>query len=280
MKLKDIDLCVFISSKDRYGRFDDYKITINQLIELGGDKLFKNKFLSLKVFQNDIENIKNIIVFFSKLGFEITIIEDNKNITTNDRYSNRQKFISSISKDISEFFLRNQAKFSEYVFLVEDDSPIIIKNNTLEYYLNKSVENLDNDKNLEGIHFLRLSHNEIPVSPEEWFIRHQIEIPDLSNEIYTGKYWYNFQPRVNRSLDVLHVSQIIKSEWENYFQFLHPEDAFDKAFQIYNPYIKNYAFSPNYTYSIHLGGNPLEHKETLNAEPEIINLYKELNINI
>jgi hypothetical protein len=274
--MSDIDLCVFISSKNRYGRYDDYKITIRHLFNNNEDKIFKNKFLSLKIFENDLDNANNIINFFSGYGFQIFIIKDNHNIQDDDRYINRQKFIGGIAHDICSFFIENSSKLSKYVFVLEDDSPIIIKQHSLDFYIEKSISELENDPNLEGIHFLRLSHNEIPTDPVEWFIRHEIEVPDLSQEIYKGRYWYNFQPRVNKTEDLINICRIIKSKWEEYFKFLHPEDAFDKAYKIYNKNIKIYAFSPSYAYSIHLGAEPYAHQAVINSELDIYNLYKNI----
>ena len=208
--MSNVDLCVFISSKDRYGRYDDYKATIRQLFKSNVNKIFNRKFLSLKVFENDQENAKNIINFFSEYGFEIFIIKDMLNITDNDRYQNRQKFIGGIAHDICSFFIENGDKLSKYVFVLEDDSPIIIKEHSLDFYVEKSILELENDPDLEAIRFLRLSHNEIPTSPINWFIRHEMEVPNLSELIYKGKYWYSFQPRVNKTETLLNVCRIIK----------------------------------------------------------------------
>lgn len=274
--MSNTDLCVFISSKDRYNRYDDYKVTIRHLFKNDIDTIFNRKFLSLKVFQNDNENSNNIINFFSQYGFEIFIIKDNLNIQDNDRYLNRKKFIGGIANDISSFFIENSSKLSKYVFVLEDDSPLIIKQHSLDFYIKRSISELESNSNLEGIHFLRLSHNEIPTNPIEWFIRHEIEVPDLSQEIYKGKYWYNFQPRVNKTEDIVNVCKIIKNRWEDYFKFLHPEDAFDKAYKIYNQFSETYAFSPLYAYSIHLGSQPDTHKAVINSEVDIYNLYKDI----
>jgi hypothetical protein len=255
---QNIDLCVFISSKDRYGRTEDYKATILSLLKLGKN-IFKQKFLSLKIFKDDIKKAENIIKFFSNLDFKITIFEDHSDITNEDRYL-------------------NQNKFSKYIFVLEDDSPIIIKKNTFNYYLNKSIELLESNKDIEGIHFLRLSYNETPVLPNDWFLLHKKSIPDQSDEIYTD-YWYNFQPRVNKTSDLLNVCNLIKDKWENYFKFLHPEDAFDKAYKQYNPESKSYAFSPYHAYSIHLGADPRNHQLILESEKEIKDIYLKNKLN-
>lgn len=268
----DIDLCVFISSKNRYGRYNDYKITIKHLFNICKNKQFKNKFLSLKIFKEDIENANNIINFFSNLGFKIYIINDDRDITSDDRYNNRQKFIGGITKDICNFFLNHNDKLSEYVFILEDDSPIIIKKYSLNYFLNKSIQELKNNNDLEGIHFLRLSYNEMPISPENWFFFHKQNILD-QQEIIKTDYWYNFQPRVNRTKDIINICNIIQNKWDEYFQFLHPEDAFDKAYNLYNSNIRYYAFSPFFTYSIHLGADPYYHEKIVNSETIIKNLY-------
>ena len=136
---QDIDLCVFISSKDRHSRTEDYKATILSLLKLS-ENSFKQKFLSIKIFKDDFKNAQNIIEFFTNLDFKITIFEDNSNVGNEDRYLNRNKFIGGIAHDIYSFFLQNQNQFSKYVFVLEDDSPIIIKKNTFQYYLNKSID--------------------------------------------------------------------------------------------------------------------------------------------
>jgi len=46
---KDIDLCVFISSKDRYGRTNDYKVTVTSFLEIAGQS-FKEKYVNIKAF--------------------------------------------------------------------------------------------------------------------------------------------------------------------------------------------------------------------------------------
>jgi hypothetical protein len=273
---EDVDLCVFISSKDRYGRTEDYKATILSLLKLS-ENSFKKRFLSIKIFKDDIESAQNIIKFFNDLNFNITIFEDT-NISNEDRYLNRNKFIGGIAHDIYSFFLQNQNQFSKYVFVVEDDSPIIIKKNTFQHYLNKSIDLLESNKNIEGVHFLRLSYNEIPVLPDDWFLLHKKPIPDQSDEIYTD-YWYNFQPRVNKTSDLLAVCNLIKNHWENYFKFLHPEDAFDKAYKRYNPESKSYAFSPYNAYSIHLGADPRCHDLILQSEKEIKDIYIKNKLN-
>lgn len=274
---QDIDLCVFISSKDRCNRTEDYKATILSLLKLSKNS-FKQKFLSIKIFKDDLENAQNIIKFFTNLNFNITIFKDNSDVSNEDRYLNRNKFIGGIAQDIYSFFLQNKNQFSKYVFVLEDDSPIIIKKNTFQHYLNKSFDLLESNKNIEGIHFLRLSYNEIPVSPDDWFLLHKKPIPDRSDEIYTD-YWYNFQPRVNKTSDLLEVCNLMKNNWENYFKFLHPEDAFDKAYKQYNPESKSYAFSPYDAYSIHLGSDPRCHELTLNSEKEIKDIYIKNRLN-
>ena len=275
--IKQIDLCVFISSKPRFGRFEDYKATILSLLQME-DGAFKQKFLSLKIFKDDIENANNIIEFFTTLGFEIFIIEDVHNINNEDRYSNRNKFIGGIAQDICSFFTQNQHKFSKYVFVLEDDSPVIIKKNLFKNYINKSIDILKSDNNIEGIHFLRLSYNEIPCTADDWFLLHKKQIPSQSVEIITD-YWYNFQPRINIASDLIKVCNIIQLNWDNYFKFLHPEDAFDKAYKTYNSQSKSYAFSPRDAYSIHLGADSRCHELILNSEKEIKDIYIKNKLN-
>ena len=123
-----------------------------------------------------------------------------------------------------------------------------------------------------------MSYNEVPVLPDDWFLLHQKPMADQLDEIYTD-YWYNFQPRVNRTSDLIEVCNLMKNNWENYFKFLHPEDAFDKAYKQYNPESKSYAFSPYNAYSIHLGADPRCHELTLNSEKEIQNIYLKNKLN-
>jgi hypothetical protein len=266
---KDLDLCVFISSKDRYGRTEDYKITITSFLEQAGDS-FNNKYVNIKVFNGDEKNALNIESFFKNLDFKINIIKDEIGILNSDRYDNRQKFISGITADISNFFLKYQNTLSKYVFILEDDSPIVLKKYNFQYYENKSKILLQSDEDIEAIHFLRLSCNEIPCSPLEWFIYHNIE--DLKNEEIITEYWYNFQPRICRTDTLIKVCLQINQNWD-FYKSLHTEDAFDKAYKQYNKNIRYYAFSPYNAYSIHLGLDTNLHKLVLESEPEINSKY-------
>jgi len=270
---KDLDLCVFISSKDRYGRTEDYKITIASFLEQAGDS-FNNKYVNIKVFKGDEKNALNIESFFKNLDFKINIIKDEIGILNSDRYDNRQKFISGITADISNFFLKYQNTLSKYVFILEDDSPIVLKKYNFQYYENKSKILLQSDEDIEAIHFLRLSCNEIPCSPLEWFIYHNIE--NLKNEEIITEYWYNFQPRICRTDTLINVCLLINQNW-NFYKNLHTEDAFDKAYKQYNKNIRYYAFSPYNAYSIHLGLDNNLHKLVIESEPEINSKYNSLN---
>jgi len=270
---KDLDLCVFISSKDRHGRTKDYKITITSFLKQAGDS-FNNKYVNIKVFDGDEKNALNIESFFKNLNFKINIIKDEIGILNSDRYDNRQKFISGITADISNFFLKYQNDLSKYVFILEDDSPIILKKYNFQYYENKSKTLLQSDEDIEAIHFLRLSCNEIPCSPLEWFIYHKIE--NLKNEEIITEYWYNFQPRICRTDTLINVCLLINQNW-NFYKNLHTEDAFDKAYKQYNKNIRYYAFSPYNAHSIHLGLDNNLHKLVIESEPEINSKYKSLN---
>jgi hypothetical protein len=269
---REIDLCVFISSKNRFLRTSDYKVTIKSFAKLIDLNLFKNKFVNIKIFKGDEENADDIINFFKKYNFIINIIEDDLNITNTDRYENRAKFISSISKDLATFFLQNKNNFSEYLFILEDDSPIIIKNGKLTDFINTSFKELENDKDIEAIHFLRLSHNNIPTSVEEWFVKHNLEILPESEKFLKIGYWYNFQPRVVRKKDIIETSSIVIDNWETY-QYMHPEEVYSNAYKKLNYNIKFHAFSPRDGYSIDLGTEPNFHFQTLNSEPEILYTY-------
>jgi len=268
---KDLDLCVFIATKSRHGRTSDYKVTIRHLDKLINLKTFRKRFVNIKAFQGDEENLKDIVYYFEKNHFTINVVEDELNISEKDRYENRNKFISGITKDIGDFFIRNNQELSEYVFILEDDSPIIIKNGQLKDYINQSFTALENDHDLEGIHFLRLSHGEVPRSVEDWYKLHEIDRISDSEPILK-RYWYNFQPRVARKKDILEAYKIIINDWSLY-KDMHPELAYADAFKKYNKNTKSYAFSPINAYSIHLGADPIYHFLTLQSEPDILYTY-------
>jgi hypothetical protein len=260
-----------MATKSRHGRTSDYKVTIKHLDRLIDLKTFRRRFVNIKFFQGDEENLKDIIYYFENNNFTINVVKDELNMSEHDRHQNRNKFISGITKDIGEFFIRNENELSKYVFILEDDSPILIKNGNLKDYINQSFVELEKDKDLEGIHFLRLSHGEIPRTVDEWYRLHEIEkIPD--SEPILKKYWYNFQPRVARKEDLIKVYNIIVNNWQLY-KDMHPEIAYADAFKKYNKETKSYAFSPINAYSIHLGAEPIYHLLTLQSEPDILYTY-------
>lgn len=239
-----------------------YKSTIPHLIKQCGGNLkniFKNNILSLKVFHGDDERAKEYIEYFKNLNFEIIIHKNedpsitDETIENMDLPANRNKYmIGSFLYDLKTTFTLLSNFNEDFTFLYVDDEPIIIESSkSLLDYINQSKEMLNKEKDLVSINFVRNIWGEKKLTPKAYY---KISKTQVRDGLLKDGYWFNFQPGVRRTKDLIESAKIINDNWNNYFINLDPETGLCQAIEAYKGFkIKYYGFPLEECYSMHLG---------------------------
>jgi len=271
-----IDLVFFLSTKSRYGRTNDYKVTLTSFFNLVQPSFFAQRFLNLKVFKDDDKQEEEIKRFFGQFDFKINTIYDLRKGTDIDRDAQRNELIiGTILDDIASFFVQYEPVLNDHVFLLEDDSPVVFNPiqsvwQQLSHMIDHSYRSLEENVNLQSIHFARKSLFGKPSTTEEWLAYHKFEVD--SDGLIKNNYFYNFQPRLCRTSDLTKACSLIRGQW-HLFKHHHPEEGLKVALLNYNPNATWWAFNPEDAYSVHLGEEPAIHKQVLESEPELAKLY-------
>ena len=266
------DLCIFVSTKPRWGRLD-YKITIDSFFEQAIGFPFENIYVNLKTFAGDEETADEIKAFCRETmidGRNPVIINEIKGgkMDEADRDNNRALFIGEILHDICSFVLKYKDRLSPYLFFLEDDSPIVCKTPFGRLAVN-ALGALDCNRNLASVHFPRLSLNYQPCSPSEYYAYHKFK--RWGGYIRDG-YFFNFQPRFLKKSDLLSACEAVAMNWP-FFASAHPEDGIWAGYKIVNPDVEFWALAPETAYSIHLGEEPKYHDLVLQSEPWLQKCY-------
>lgn len=241
MSKLNIDLVWFQTTAGHAGIHDLYKFTLLNLKNNIDLNIFNNRFFSLKIFNNDDANdIVNCFPEFKHFLWHKPDARIDNNSPIND-YS--YYLLTNYLHDIYRVYLNiANLPHSKYIYLIEDDSPEIINSNSLEYFLSKSIERLEADKDLFSVHFRR-----------EGELKENRNLSVWNNELYIEDiYEYNFQNQIFRTDEMIKAAMIIKDNYEQLYK-IHTETAARLAIQSVNPSYRFGMFNPKYCHSIHTG---------------------------
>lgn len=240
----NLDLVFFMTNLGHHGRYDLHKYTLNNL-KRNSDNLqsFSNLFLSIKDFSKG-ESVNEILKDF--YGFNVFINKNNDpNIQKDAPYNNYGYYLlNNYLADIANCYLRLKSfTHSKYIYLVEDDSPEILKNIKFSDFVSRAIEKLESDRNIFSVHLKR-------------------EHLESANQVYTSelhdffldsdKNDYNFQNQIFRADDMIKVAEIIASNY-NTLSSIHTERAVRTAIHTLNPEFRFVYTHPVYAYSTHIG---------------------------
>lgn len=238
--MSKLNFLFFMTTKGHFGRKDLYRTTINNFNRLAKIEDF-DKFLSIKIFTGDQEEARKIIQEINYTTFPW--FNPDKKITDESPYKDYAYYLlGNYLADIANVYSQKVLLNNEYTFLCEDDSPLIINNYNLEYYITKAISELEKDKNLFSVHFQRIG-----IFKEDSDYK-KINI----NSEFTPSHDYNFQNQVFRTKEMFEVANIIKANWE-ILRNVHTERAVKLAIDARNPKSKHISFNPFNTHSIHIG---------------------------
>lgn len=275
-----INLLVTCSSKQRYDRPTESLITLPKLIDDINLACFDNKFLSIKMFEDSKQNGKAIVDNFAKYGIGAYIHENKRqNPGSHENGEQYATYITgSILNDLCLVFQDERFLQCHYTFIIEDDSPIILKKGKLKDLVQRAIDEMETKKDLHSVHFLRKSIYGKPVSIENYFKFHNIMTRE---DGLVNNYYFNFQPRICKTMDLYFAAKTVQTFWAEYFSNAHPEEGFEKGIKVRylldNLTPKYLAFDPEIAYSVHLGEEDRHHNEVVKSEPDIQKYYARLN---
>ncbi len=243
---KSVNLVWFQTTAGHHGRKSLYLNTLNSLkrsISLG---FFKYKFLSLKVFNNDnYEEILNNFESFEKFLW----LNNDKRINDESTFKDYPYYLlNNYLADICNFYLYlSKEKYAEYTYLVEDDSPAIINQGSLEDFISTAIDELEKDSNLFCVRLkreLEFKENlDLSKYPDDKFIERSTD--------------NNFQNQVFRTEDMIKAAKIISANYES-LRPIHTETAVRMALSRVNKDFSFLVLNPKICHSIHTGTSDAE----------------------
>jgi hypothetical protein len=255
MSNSNINLVWFQTTAGHHGKKDLYKHTLNRLKkDVYNLNFFDRRFLSLKVFNND--DYTKILGDFSDFT---PFLWHKKDLRINDEspykdygYYLLSNYLSDIACCYKE--IKKEGNYSKYTYLVEDDSPEILNNNNLQFYIEKAIEKLESNPDIFSVHMRR----EGRLASDPLYLSEKYEVDGL---FIKQDHDYNFQNQVFRTEDMINVSEII---FKNYSElvFIHTERSVRTAIYKYgileNKNFKFISFLPRLVHSVHIGVNDSE----------------------
>ena len=258
--MSDIDLIWFQTTNGHFTGRDIYKYTLNNLKKNINLDYFNNKFLSLKVFNND--EYLNILKDFDGFNHFLWKKQDER-INDESSYNDYGYYlIGNYITDIALSYCRiSEMKHSKYIYLVEDDSPEIILSGSLQEYIEDSIDFLEENENVFSVNLRRYGRN----NNEEYLKYEDLGRVDNFIRRPSGS---DFQNQVFRASDMIKAAKEIRQNYSKYVN-VHPESAVRYAIDNSST-IKRYFFTylPEFAHSIHLGAK----------ESEFLDLVKDYNL--
>lgn len=141
-----IALVIFSATPKKLGRNDYFRIAINNLASLIDLDKFPFKLLSVKYPIGDEEEAQKYKTWAENRGFEVLLNEGN---WVNGEISKTKEYIL----DYIKVYHNDKLNQFPFVFEMEDDVTLEVKEGKLEDYLVKSVEKLIENKGLLACRF-------------------------------------------------------------------------------------------------------------------------------
>lgn len=240
----DLGLCVFTTTKGHYGREGLYKLTIENLKELGVLNKFNYKVVHIKQFGDDSDKLNAISEYFLRNGFFIITSKKEKT-------EKLEEYHNEYQKDITKMFSSGLVNRSEFSLWLEDDWIIKTKENLWDQF-QYGCAILKNEKDLLSV---RINH-EFPTKDKYIAYNHKIF---LQGDNYTQ--WgptFTFQPTIVRTRDAYQAYRLINQNSKN-IGHLHIELQSGIGFKALSEFKNPFAFfNPKDINAIHIGAPPFE----------------------
>lgn len=240
----DLGLCVFTTTKGHYGRDDLYKLTIENLKDLGVLDKFNYKVVHIKQFGNDTDKVNILTEYFTSNGFFVIT-------STKEKTEKLEEYHNEYQKDITKMFSNGLVNRSEFSLWLEDDWVIKTKENLWNEF-QYACEILKNEKDLLSV---RINHEE---PTEDKYIKYNHKI-NLQGDNYTQ--WgptFTFQPTIVRTRDAYQAYRIINQHNKN-IGHLHIELQSGIGFKVLSEFKNPFAFfKPSIIKAYHIGAPPFE----------------------
>lgn len=236
-----MNLLIFQTTKGHFGRFDLYQYTFQNLCDSIEPDFFNQKFLSLKVFKDDLARQYDIMKFFGESFKYFIWSNEDARITDDSPVKDYGYYLlTNYLADIGRVYQSKQLQSEEFTYLVEDDSPVIIHHKNLKFYLKEAVNFLKEHPNCFSVHFERYGKLTPP--------------SQLYSADNIGPYRdeYNFQNQVFRTTDMAKVSDYILQNY-GVLHNIHTETAVKTAINATFPRAKHCYFNIGNAHSIHIG---------------------------
>lgn len=243
--MNNIQLVWFQTTKGHFGDKQIYRYTLNNLRRNIDLNYFNKKILSLKVFNDD--QYEDIVNNFS--GFQPFIWHKN-DIRIDDKSSYKDYayyLLTNYLYDICNFYSTiKKNEYSEYTYLVEDDSPEICISGSLSDFLEDSIKTLSNNSDIFSINLRRVG-----LPSENGYLESELTFVKDKN-ISDQSHLYNFQNQVFRTKEMIVVVENILKNINDYIN-LHTEMAMEKSIRECFPNVLNLTYNPSIINSIHIG---------------------------
>ena len=235
-----INFIFFMTTKGHHGKKELYKYSLKNFNDFNQQNSF-DKYLSIKVFKGDEELAQQVSKEFDYKTF--AWYNPDPNINDESPYKDYGYYLlTNYLGDIVNVYSQEELLKNEYTFIYEDDSPIIINKHDFNFYLNKSIEKLEQNKDIFSVHFQRIG-----------FLKSEKGYSKTENEdLFIDDHDYNFQNQLFRTKDIFKVVNIIKNNW-NELKHIHTERAVKLAINMLNSNFKHISYNPQYAHSIHIG---------------------------
>lgn len=233
MKKLPLNCIFYLSTSGHYSYNDVYKTTIKHYKnKLGGSfDIFQSVYAHIKVKPTQQSRLPDIIDFLLDEGIHpiVTIGDWQRGLNHGSAY---------LADMFKVYGMQELHSSAQYVFAVEDDSPIHIHNHTLTQYLESAVNTLSSNKDILAIRFQRDG-----VSNPTWSV----------NDVYHRVDSYDFQPTISH---IKYLYLAAKTIQDNAAQFaqIQCEAAFRMASDtLSNSPYRYLCFNPALASSHHIG---------------------------
>ena len=131
----NINLIFFITTKGHFGRRDLYQYTIKNLRDSINLSFFNCRKLSIKKFLGDDEECNKIIKDLPEFSPAIFYNTDPRINDDSPVKDYGYYLLTNYLHDICNIYSDPKLLNNEYTYIVEDDSPAIVNNYSLEYFI-------------------------------------------------------------------------------------------------------------------------------------------------
>lgn len=252
--IENTNLIFFLTSIGHWGNDQIYKYTLNSVRNQIDINKFKNRIVSLKLFNDNQEKCKEILSDFGDFNHQFVWSNPDPKINSNSSYGAGHPYylLTNYLHDIAAAYLKleQEGNYGKYTYLVEDDSPVILAQNNLEFYINEGIKKLEEEPNLFSVHIMR--EGNLKNSPN--YLKEQSKYELEDNNLYVKDRFnnYNFQNQIMRTDLMIKVAHKIKENYNQLFQ-VHTESAVRAAINMVDSEYKICYFNPRMVHSNHIG---------------------------